>query len=441
MRKLLFLAFMIVSIMVTASEVYVETAVATGNTLGEAKESAVKKALLRIARYVSTEVAESTLREVRYSNEGMKESYFKRVETRTDVVIEGYDVEVLSQRKRNGYYEVKVRVSVSKETVEKSLKRMSILTLAEILYSNGYIEGAMNILGKSKSEFSSPLWQKKFSKLYINIMNEKKILEEKLDRAQMDKNSGKILTYIRSVAEILKRWKDYPKSKVLIDDVKNTVKNLEIVVGDFPKELIVLRKKSFEINVKYNGKSIADQASIDVITPDNTDSVVFNGATTTASVSPQYLYKDYAVKLSLYGFLEKSLSFKTRILDKREDIKGCIVRTTFPSFTDLPVGKKTKMAIIAPPKTWFYLFDYDDSKKTLKLLLKRRMTNKGSFVLSFYFDQPTRDFYEGAVVVFSKDPIPNLYEGSIYELKSLRETLNKIDTLTTREIVYRVEEK
>ncbi len=441
MRKLLFLAFMIASIMVIASKVYVETAVATGNTLGEAKEAAVKKALLRIARYVSTEVAESTLREVRYSNEGMKESYFKRVETRTDVVIEGYDVEILSQRKRNGYYEVKVRVSVPKETVEKSLKRMSILTLAEILYSNGYIEGAMNILDKSKAEFSSPLWQKKFSKLYINIMNEKKRLEEKLDRAQMDKNSGKILTYIRDVAEILKRWKDYPKSKALIDDVKSTVKNLEIVVGDLPKELIVLRKKSFEINVKYNRKSIADQASIDVITPDNTDSVIFNGATTTESVSPQYLYKDYAVKLSLYGFLEKSISFKTRILDKREDIKGCIVRTTFPSFTDLPVGKKTKMAIIAPPKTWFYLFDYDDFKKTLKLLLKRRMTNKGTFVLSFYFDEPTGDFYEGAVVVFSKDPIPNLYEGSTYELKSLRETLNKIDTLTTREIVYRVEEK
>ena len=441
MRKLIFLSFIVLSALMLASEMYVETAVATGSTVGEAKDAAVKKALLRIAKTVSTEVAESTLREVRYDTEGMKESYFKRVETRTDVIIEGYNVDVLRERKIGDHFEVKVKVSVSKKTVEKSLKRMSILTLAEILYNNGYLSGAIDMLEKSKSEFSSPLWQKKYSKLYINIMNEKKKLEEELDRAQMGKNSGKILAYIKSSAEVLKRWKDYSKAKDLMNDVKSVAKDLEIVLEKLPKELLVLRKKSIELNIKYKGVPIKDQAVIDIITPDNTDSVVFNSATTTASVSPQYLYKDYAVKLSVYGFLEKSLSFKTRLLDKREDIKGCIVRTTFPSFTDLPVGKKTKMAIIAPPKTWFYLFDYDDSKKTLKLLLKRRMTNKGSFVLSFYFDQPTGDFYEGAVVIFSKDPIPNLYEGSIYELKSLREKLNKIDSLTEREIVYRVEEK
>lgn len=441
MRRILLLTFLILSVAIFASGTYVETAVATGNTFGEAKDNAVKEALLRIARYVSTEVAESTLREVSYSNEGMKESYFKRVETRTDVIIEGYNVDVLERKKENGYFKVKVRVSVSKEEVEKSLKRMSILTLAEVLYNNGYISGAMDILSKSKSEFSSPLWQSKFSKIYIKIMNDKRKLEKEIGDAHMDKDAGRILTYIKDAAEVLEKWKDYPKAKELINDVNNTVKDLEIVVGDVPKELVVLRRREFDVNVKYKGKTVSDQAVINVITPDNTDSVVFNSATATAFVSPQYLYKDYTTKLSLYGFLERSITFKTRILDKREDIKGCVVRTTFPSFSNLPVGKKTKMAIIAPPKTWFYLFDYDDSKKTLKLMLKRRMTNKGAFVLSFYFDQPTGDFYEGAVVVFSKDPIPNLYEGAIYDLKSLRETLNKIDDLTEREVVYRVEEK
>ncbi len=441
MKRLGFFLVIVFSVLAFSSGIYVETAEATGNTFDEAKDRAVKEALLRIARYVSTEIAETTLREVKYDEEGMKEKFFQRVMTRTDVIIENYDVEVLYKKKKNGYYRVKAQVSVSKDTLRESLKRMSILSLVEVLYDNGYLSRASSILEAEKEKFESPLWQKRFSSLHLKIMDEIRSLKMKLEEAETKKSSGKILSYLTEVSDVLKRWKDVPDFEKIIEEVRNVSKGVSIKVGELPKDLVVQRKSRIEINLKVNGKTVEDHALIDVTTPDGVEKLHFNGATVTVDISPQYLKKEYDVRISVAGLVEKTLSFSTRIMEKRNDIEGCVLRTTFPSFTDLPVGKKTKMAIIAPPKTWFYLFDYNDSKKTLKLLLKRRMTNKGSFVLSFYFDEPTGDFYEGILVVFSKEDITTLKEGFSYQLRALRKRINELDGISTREVIYRVIEE
>ena len=441
MRRVIFLLMISISVLALSSGVYVETAEATGNTFDEAKDKAVKVALLRIARYVSTEIAETTLREVKYDEKGMKEKFFQRVMTRTDVIIENYDVEVLSKEEKKGYYKVKVRVSVPKDILRESLERMSILSLVEVLHDSGYLSRALSIMESEKEKFESPLWQKRFSSLHLKIMDEIRDLRMKLEEAETKKSSGKILSYLTEVSDVLKRWKDVPNFERIIEEVRNVSKSVSVELGELPKDLVVLRKSRIEINLKVNGKTVEDHALIDVVTPDGVEKLHFDGATVTVDISPQYLRKEYNVRISVAGLVDKTLSFPTRIMEERNDIEGCVMRTTFPSFTDLPVGKKTKMAIIAPPKTWFYLFDYNDSKKTLKLLLKRRMTNKGSFVLSFYFDEPTGDFYEGILVVFSEEDIPTLKEGFSYQLRTLRKKINELDGISTKEVIYRVIEE
>ncbi len=436
------LAILLVLTVAYASNFYVETAVATGITEDEAKDRAIRQALSRIAGMISVEVAVETLREVRYEGKDVEEKYMRKVKTKSEVVIEGYNVEVIYSKRKNGYFEVSVRVEVPKEAVRESLKKLSILSLAETLYEGGYLSGANELLEKNRGYFSKGLWSKKFGEVYLKIKSRMDKLRSKMENAGVLADTGRILSYMRVVKDVLDSWRDIPERKEILENLRTMTAGLEISVEGIPERMLVLSDYRMSVGLYLNGKRILDEAIIDLETSDGNYTVRYNGATSTTLISPQYVRKDYEIVVDLSGIVKKAIKSSVGVLENRRDLKGCYVRATFPSFTDLPVGKKSKFLIVAPPKTWVYLFDYDDRKKTLKLMMERRMTNKGKIVLSVYFDEPTGDFYEGAVVLFSENPIEKLKEGYTYNLQHVREVLRGIEWKTsTDEILYRVVER
>ena len=438
MRKSLIAVAILVLALVAFSYDYEVTVEASGSSYSEARDKALNSALSSLSKMIYVKVSEEVQQSVELSTEkGRKETYKKQLNLKTKLILEGYRVEILKEWKKNKDFWVMLKVTIPLDRVKVILKDAVTLEKAYNLYENGFLTEAMKVL-KENEEFLDEIagYSIEKDKLVVNINEKMEKLKKLYERALKSYKNGQVRSILYVYSKMEKDWKDFPKMDEIEGIVSEVVQDIEVKTAIKPEELLVGGTTRLRVDVLYKNRYLDDGSEILVKTPDGEYQAVAEGTEVYFDISPSFVAARYNIDVYISGIKLKSQTFPVRVIPGYRSLKQCYFESSKKNYSMLKVNEKVNIKLRTLPGVWLYLFDYKESTQTLKTVLVMRVTGDGELAFPISFDSPTEKFYEGLIVVFSKDKINEISDGVVYTVEEVRSILEKKTGICEKEALF-----
>jgi len=438
MRRYLTILALIIMALAAFSSNYEVTVQASGLSYNEAMDRALNSALSSLSKMIYVKVFEEVQQSVELSTEKeRKETYKKQLNLKTKLMLEDYKIEVLKKWKEDEGFWVMLKVSIPLDKVKLILKNAVTLEKANNLYDKGFLTEALEVLKKNEESLNKLTgYSIEKDKLIVTIKEKMNEINKIYEKAFKNFKNGKISSMLFAYSKIEKEWKDFPKKDELENIVSEIIKNMEVKTSMEPKELLIGAISRFKVDVLYKRNYLNDGSEILVKTPNDEYHAVAEGTEVCIDISPSFITPKYGIEVYVSGVKLKSQTFPVRVIPGYRSLKQCYFESSKKNYSILRVNESVNIKLRTLPGVWLYLFDYKESTQTLKVALIMRMTGDGELSFPISFDSPTEKFYEGLIVVFSKDKINEVSDGVVYTVEEVRTILEKRNNICEKEVLF-----